>query len=104
MPKISFKEKHINRPPRGQPWVWHTAELMASAAWRGRSINCRRFIERLELEHMAHAGKENGRLGVSYDQFVEFGIGRRFIDDVIKEAEDRGLIEVTFRGFKRKGA
>ena len=102
--KISFKQKHVARPPRGQPWVWITADLLASRVWQTRSRNCIRLIDRLMLEHLAHAGKENGRLAVSYDQFVEFGIGRRFISDAIEEAEDRGLIEVTFRGFKLKEA
>jgi hypothetical protein len=102
--KATFKQKHHAGPPRGEPWCWNTAERLASKAWQGRSRNCIRLIDRLELEHMAHAGKENGRLPVSYEQFVEFGIGRRFISPAIEEAVDRGFIEVTFHGLKLKDA
>jgi hypothetical protein len=93
--KVSFKEKHVSGPPRGESWVWHTAEMIASNAWRSRSINLIRLMERLELEHMMHAGKENGRLKVSYSQFVEWGIGRRFIRPTIDEGVRLGFIEVT---------
>src|SRR3954468_6475690 len=95
---ISFKEKHVAGPPKGQPWVWHTAEMRASLAWRGRPIKLIRLMERLEMEHMAHAGKENGRLKVSYGQFVEWGIPRRFISPAIKEGVRLGFLEVE-QGF-----
>ena len=100
--RVSFKRKSVAGPPKGQPWVWHSAELRASPAWRGRSMKCVRLLERLELEHMANAGLENGRLIVSYLQFVEFGIGRRLIAPAIAEAEQRGLIEVVHRGTRLK--
>jgi len=51
-------------------------------------------------EHMNHAGKENGRLLATYDQLVEFGIGRRMIHSTISEAEALGLITVE-RGGRR---
>jgi hypothetical protein len=100
--RISFKQKHVAGPPDGEPWVWHTAELLVSRVWQTCSRSCVRLIDRLELEHMAHAGKENGRLSVGYGQFVDFGIGRRFIAATITEAEDRGLIVVESRGWKLK--
>jgi len=51
---------------------------------------------------MAHAGLENGRLIVTYLQFIEFGIYRRMVTQSIAEAEERGLIEVMFRGWRLK--
>jgi hypothetical protein len=69
-----------------------------SAAWRVRSPHLIKLLDRLEVEHMAHAGKENGFLAVSYDQLVEYGIGRRFIKAAIEEGEQLGLLEVTYRG------
>jgi hypothetical protein len=80
-------------------FVPHTAELLKSAAWRARSIYLVRMLDRLEVEHMAHAGKENGFLQVTYDQFVEYGISRRFIRCTIEEGEQLGLLKVTARGF-----
>jgi hypothetical protein len=65
------------------------------------SKNCRRLIDRLEIEHMAHAGLGNGDLILTHLQMVEFGISRRLIQKTIAEAEDRGLIEVQ-RGLRLK--
>ena len=87
-------------PPEGEPWVWHTHALISSPAWRGRSINCSRVIEFLEMEHLHHGGNENGSLLAPYTQLVAFGITRRLIANVIREAETRGLIRVE-RGGKK---
>ena len=98
--KSSRKGNRANRPPDGIAWIWHTVELVSSAAWRTRSINCRRFIDFLELEHMKHGGVENGELLAPYSQLVSFGIGRRLIAGVIRESERRGLVRVD-RGGKK---
>ena len=77
--------KRPNRPPEGQPWVWFTAELMASAAWRSMSINARRALDRIIIEHMAHGGTENGELPVTHKQFVEAGVTKCKIGDALDE-------------------
>jgi len=81
-----------NRPPEGEAWVWHTRELIESDAWRTAPIHTKRFVDLLELEWMAHAGRENGRLICTYDDCVAFGIGRRFINRAIRDAVSRGLV------------
>jgi hypothetical protein len=82
----------------------HAAELIASPAWKARSIHCVRLLDRLELENCAHAGKENGYLIVTYDQFVAHGIGRRFVRPAIEEAIELGLLVVPRQGLYRGGA
>jgi hypothetical protein len=102
--KLSFLRHRISDVSKGQPFVMHPAELIASAAWRARSIHVVRLLDRLELEHMAHAGCENGMLIATYDQLVEYGIGRRFIRRAIEEAGRLGLIEAKlglYRGAAR---
>ena len=59
-----------------------------------------RLLDRIELEHCAHAGRENGYLTVTYDQFVEVGIGRRFIKPAIQDAMQLGLLEVYPRLYR----
>jgi len=86
-----------NRPPK-EPWIWLTRGLIESDAWATAPINTRRFVERLMLEHMAHAGTENGRLICTYDDCVAYGIGRRFINASIRDAVGRGLICRTVKG------
>jgi len=98
--RLSSNLRKVGGPPEGEPWVWLTAELITSCAWRGQSIHCRRLIDFLVREHMAHAGTENGNLAAPYDQLNTFGIGRRFIPEAIGEAETLGLIAVH-RGGKR---
>jgi len=87
-----------HRPPKDGPWVWLTRELLASPAWRARSINAVRLVEFLLIEHMSHAGTENGNLKATYDQLVAFGLTRSQIRAAIEEVEFRGLIR-----FKRGG-
>ena len=84
-------------PPDGQQWVWQTRALRSSDSWRSQSINCRRFIDFLLLEHMAKGLKANGLLMAPYEQLEAFGIGVRYIADAIREAEELGLAD-CFRG------
>jgi hypothetical protein len=74
--RASFHPRRVSDIPAG-PWVPHAAALIASPAWRARSLHVVRLLDRIELEHCAHAGRENGYLTVTYQQFVEWGIGRR---------------------------
>jgi hypothetical protein len=59
--KLAGRERKIFGPPEGQPWVWQTAELLGSPAWKAMGINARRLVEFLQIEHCAHAARENGR-------------------------------------------
>ena len=100
----SFRSRDVGGPPKDQPWCWYTPEMMRSEAWRDMSINARRMIDLLELEHLAHGGYENGNLRMTYDQFVAGGIRREAISATITELESLGWIEATrggYRGFAR---
>lgn len=90
--KGSTREKKTWGPPKGEPWIWLTTELLVSPAWRLRSINAARLIDFLLIEHRNHAGLENGNLMATYDQLVDHGLKRRFICAAISEAEFLGLI------------
>src|SRR5437660_792458 len=67
----------------GKSFVPHTAELLASPAWRNRTINAMRFIDLLELEHAQHNGLENGYLKLTWRQMRAGGIGGDYIADTI---------------------
>jgi len=84
-------ERRVARPPQDQPWTWHTRELLESPAWRRRSVNVTRLLDRLEIDHASHAGRENGALMATYDQLVAYGIPRSEIREAIDEAEFLGL-------------
>jgi hypothetical protein len=95
--------KKLNAPPANQPWGWFSFELLESAAMRSLSVNGRRVLDRIRLEHMAHAGLENGRLKVTWLDFEKFGVGRRFIPGALAEVIAAGIVAITQPGRKAWG-
>ena len=93
-----------NRPPPKEAWVWITREMMESPAWSALTAPAKRVIERILIEHMHHAGTENGELIVTFDDFQAFGVSRRAIKSAIQVAVRLGFIDVTFRGVRSHGA
>ena len=72
--------------------------MVESPALRALSLAAIRVMHRLEVEHMHHGGAENGRLQVTYDQFVEFGLHRNSVGPAIRELEALGFVEITEKG------
>ena len=87
------REKKLNSPPQGEPWIWLPTELLCSDAWREMSVNCRKLIDHLLIEHSNHNGFENGNLKSTYNQLQEYGLTRNKIRPAIEEAEQLGLIK-----------
>ena len=87
---------------KGEAFVKMPLALLESDAWRSLSINARRLIDFLMIEHMRHGGQQNGRLVAPRRQLCSFGInnGDR-VTDAINEAEAAGLISVQ-RGNRRR--
>lgn len=80
------------------PFVIHRAAMRTSEAWSAIDHNTKKFLERLELEHMKHGGKDNGRLPCPYNDCVEYGMRRETIARSIHRAVVCGFIEITRRG------
>jgi hypothetical protein len=96
-----MKTAKVSGPPAGKPWCWYTAEMLLHPAFLEASINCRRFIDALEVENMNHAGRENGNLVMPYNQLQRWwGIPRRLIRRTIDEAVERGLVEERRGGWR----
>jgi hypothetical protein len=93
----------LNAPPHGEPWAWISQEMMESGAFRSLSINARRVLDRIMIEHMKHSGQENGRLKVTWNDFEKFGIGRRFIRDALNELIAAGFVAIEQPGRKVYG-
>jgi hypothetical protein len=85
--------RKAHRPPRDENWVWLTRSLLRSPAWQAQSLHCRRLIDFLMLEHLAHGGMENGGLVAPYRQLAKFGIHGRRISGAIAEAVALGLLD-----------
>jgi hypothetical protein len=83
--------KHM-KPPSGESFVWFTRSMMESPSWTAMSINGRRIIDRLLLEHMAHAGTENGNLIATHEQFKAFGVPANAVRPAVDELVFLGFI------------
>jgi hypothetical protein len=72
--------------------------MMESAAYRVLSRAAHLVLSRIELELRYHAGKNNGRLPVTYEQFQSYGLDRGSIAPALRELEALGFIEITQHG------
>jgi hypothetical protein len=73
-------------------------EMLRSPAMAVLTLSARRMLERIEIELAGHGGTDNGRLPVTFDDFVAFGIHRKSVAPAMRELEALGFIEITERG------
>lgn len=93
---------HTNARLEG-PFIAHTKELFSSPVWRALSLVDRRVLDRLEIEHMAHGGTENGNLKCTYADFEAFGLRRASLAPALRKLTALGLVEIVERGRIAKG-
>jgi hypothetical protein len=86
---------------KGEAFVKLPRELLQSDAWRSLSINARRLIDTLMLEHMRHGGKRNGFLAAPRRQLERAGIHAHLVSGAIEEVERIGLVDCR-RGSGRR--
>jgi hypothetical protein len=67
-----------------------TIPMLESPAYRMLSLSAHKVISRLEIELAHHGGNDNGKLPVTTDQFVEYGMHRTSVAPAIREAEALG--------------
>jgi hypothetical protein len=79
-------------------WIARTISMLDSPAYRALSLSAHRALSRIEIEHMHHGGADNGKLPVTYVDFISYGIHRRFIAPAIRELVALGFIEITEQG------
>ena len=79
-------------------FAWFPREMLESPAFRSLSINSYRLLNALWVEHLAHAGTENGRLVFTHEQLKEFGLTGSKIREAIDELEAFGFITVKLGG------
>ena len=73
----------------------HLIEMLESPPWRVLSLSARRVLDRIEIELAHHGGRENGRLIVTYDDFVKYGVHRHSVRPAINELTALGFVEIT---------
>jgi hypothetical protein len=73
-------------------------EMLNSPAYRALSRAAHQVISRVEIELGQHGGNDNGRLPVTTQDFIAYGMNRASVAPAIREAEALGFIKVTVRG------
>ncbi len=81
-------------------YVAHTLGMRCSHAWCGLPDIARRVLDRLEVEHLVHRLKQNGRLFCRYDDLEAWGMRRASVRLGVEIAAALGFIEITRRGWK----
>jgi hypothetical protein len=79
-------------------YVPHTRELLEAPAWRVLSLSGHRVLDRIEIEHLRHGGKDNGELPVTFNTFEVYGIHRHAIAPALRECAALSLVRITRRG------
>jgi hypothetical protein len=75
-----------------------TIEMMASPAYRTLSVSAHRVLDRVCIELANHGGNNNGKLPVTYEHFMEYGVHHHAIGPAIRELTALGFLEVTQAG------
>src|SRR5215831_2739581 len=73
-------------------------EMLESPAYRALSLSGHRIISRIEIELASHGGNDNGRLPVTKQDFLDYGVSHDQVAPAIREAEALGFIRVMERG------
>jgi hypothetical protein len=84
-------------------FVYYTREMIESPAYRVLSLQGRKVMRRLELEHMAHGGQDNGKLPCRYHDFINYGCRRHGLSAALIEVEALGFVETMSRGTRAYG-
>jgi hypothetical protein len=85
--------KTVRRNSVAEFFTSRPVELIASPALRVLSKTAHLCLFRIELELRQHAGRQNGKLIVTKQQFVEFsGANQRLIAPALRELEALGII------------
>src|SRR5262249_53319256 len=72
--------------------------MLKSPAYRALSLSAHRVISRIEIELANHGGNDNGRLPVTKQDLIAYGISARLVAPAIRECEALGFIRVTEHG------
>lgn len=71
-----------------------TIDMLRSPAMRVLSLTGRRILDRVEIELAQHGGKDNGKLPITYQDLIAFGIHDHAIGPGLREIEVLGFVEI----------
>jgi hypothetical protein len=90
--------RKLRRTTIGGQFAPRRIDMLRSPAYCVLSLSARRILDRLEIELADHGGVDNGRLPVTYDDFVRYGLHRDAIYPALQEVVALGFVEITEQG------
>jgi hypothetical protein len=90
--------KTIRRNSVAEYFTSRPVALLETPAFRVLSRAAHLAMSRIELELRHHAGNGNGKLIVTKQQFIEYGLHKDSIAPALRELEALGIIIITQRG------
>ena len=97
---VPFGSSEPDTPKRrnffGETFSGRPLSMLNSAAFRVLTFAEHKMLLRIEIEAGSHAGHDNSKWPVTYDQFEEYGIRRQLISP-----SRRALVALGFITFKR---
>src|SRR5262249_18054687 len=90
--------KYRRRNQISAQWSPRLIEMLRSPAYRALSLSAHRLISRIEIELADHGGNDNGKLPVTKQDFIDYGISPRLVAPAKREAEALGFIRETVHG------
>jgi hypothetical protein len=76
-------------------WCARPLDLLESPAYMVLSRGAHQVVSRIEIELRHHGGRDNGKLPVTFDDFIKYGIHRNAIAPAIRELEAVGIIRAV---------
>jgi DNA-binding HxlR family transcriptional regulator len=78
----------------GKQWIPYRREVLDSPAFRRVSPLAKEVLHAIEMEHLRHAGKDNGKLIVPYNTIRRYckGASKNAIAQALRELEVVGLV------------
>jgi hypothetical protein len=73
-------------------------DVLNSHALRVLNIHEVRVLRRIEIEHVAKRGKQNGKLIVTFADFEAHGVQKKQIGPALRVLQALGLVEQTHQG------
>ncbi|MBZ9926808.1 hypothetical protein [Mesorhizobium sp. BR1-1-4] len=93
--RFSLVKKHTQPPTDQGGWMAETRDFLESSAYRTLSTNARRALDRLKIEHIGHGRTNNGKLIVTHEQFISYGVTAEYVGDALDELDFKGLLKIN---------
>jgi len=73
-------------------------EMLESPAWRILGLSDLRVLSRAEIELGHHAGHDNGKLPITHEQWIDYGVRKDSLPGSLRVVEALGFLKCTKRG------